>query len=237
VRSPAPKERLVLALLLAVAASVWAAARADAQLTIGFEPVASGLSSPLGLVNAGDGSGRLFILEQTGRIKVYDGAQVLATPFLDVSALVSCCGERGLLGLAFHPDYRTNGFFYVHYTNTAGNTTLARYHVSSNPNVADATSAQILLNVTQPFTNHKGGQLAFGPDRFLYMGLGDGGDGGDPGNRAQNLSLLLGKILRIDVDGGSPYAIPATNPFRNTGAMPEIWRTASATPGASASTG
>ena len=222
--SAAPRERLVLALLLAVAASVWAVARADAQLTLGFEPVASGLSSPLGLVNAGDGSGRLFILEQTGRIKIYDGTQVLATPFLDVSALVSCCGERGLLGLAFHPDYRTNGFFYVHYTNTAGNTTLARYHVSSNPNVADGTSAQILLNVTQPFANHNGGQLAFGPDRFLYMGLGDGGDAGDPGNRAQNLSLLLGKILRIDVDGGSPYAIPATNPFRNTtGAMPEIW--------------
>jgi glucose/arabinose dehydrogenase len=223
-RSAAPKRRLVPALLLVVAASVWAAARADAQLTVGFEPVASGLSSPLGLVHAGDGSGRLFILEQTGRIKIHDGAQVLATPFLDVSALVSCCGERGLLGLAFHPDYRTNGFFYVHYTNTAGNTTLARYHVSSNPNVADSTSAQILLNVTQPFANHNGGQLAFGPDRFLYMGLGDGGDGGDPGNRAQNLSLLLGKILRIDVDGGSPYAIPATNPFRNTtGAMPEIW--------------
>jgi glucose/arabinose dehydrogenase len=223
-RSAAPKGRLVPALLLVVAASVWAAARADAQLTVGFEPVASGLSSPLGLVHAGDGSGRLFILEQTGRIKIHDGAQVLATPFLDVSPLVSCCGERGLLGLAFHPDYRTNGFFYVHYTNTAGNTTLARYHVSSNPNVADSTSAQILLNVTQPFANHNGGQLAFGPDRFLYMGLGDGGDGGDPGNRAQNLSLLLGKILRIDVDGGSPYASPATNPFRNTtGAMPEIW--------------
>jgi glucose/arabinose dehydrogenase len=110
-RSAAPKGRLVPALLLAVAASVWVAARAEAQLTIGFEPVASGLSSPLGVVNAGDGSGRLFILEQTGRIKIHDGAQVLATPFLDVSALVSCCGERGLLGLAFHPDYRTNGFF------------------------------------------------------------------------------------------------------------------------------
>jgi glucose/arabinose dehydrogenase len=222
--SPAPTGRLALAVLLVVVAVVGAAARADAQLTLGFEPVASGLSSPLGLVHAGDGTGRLFIVEQTGRIKVFDGATVLATPFLDVSALVSCCGERGLLGLAFHPDYRTNGLFYVHYTNTAGNTTLARYRVSSDPNVADAASAQILLNVTQPFANHNGGQLAFGPDRFLYMGLGDGGDAGDPGNRAQDLGTLLGKILRIDVNNGAPYAIPATNPFRSTpGAMPEIW--------------
>jgi glucose/arabinose dehydrogenase len=223
--SAAPQGRLALALVVAVVAMVLAPARAEAQqLTLGFEPVATGLSSPLGLVHAGDGSRRLFIVEQTGRIKVFDGTAVLATPFLDVSTLVSCCGERGLLGLAFHPGYATNGVFFVHYTNTAGNTTLARYRVSSNPNVADATSAQILLNVTQPFANHKGGQLAFGPDRFLYMGLGDGGDAGDPGNRAQNLGTLLGKIVRIDVDSGSPYAIPATNPFRNTqGALPEIW--------------
>lgn len=222
--SAAPKGRLTAALLVAVAVVVSAAARAEAQLTIGFEPVATGLSSPLGLVHAGDGSGRLFIVEQTGRIKIFDGTAVLATPFLDVSALVSCCGERGLLGLAFHPDYRTNGIFFVHYTNTAGNTTLVRYRVSSNPNVADAASAQIILNVTQPFANHNGGQIAFGPDRFLYIGLGDGGDAGDPGNRAQNLGTLLGKILRIDVDNGTPYAIPATNPFRSTqAALPEIW--------------
>jgi hypothetical protein len=184
----APTGRLALALLLAFASLVVAAEHAGAQLTLGFEAVVTGLSSPLGLVNAGDGSGRLFILEQTGRIKIYDGTQVLATPFLDVSSLITCCGERGLLGLAFHPDYATNGLFYVHYTNTAGNTALARYRVSSNPNVADAASGQVMLNVTQPFTNHKGGQLAFGPDRFLYVGLGDGGSGGDPDNRAQNLS-------------------------------------------------
>jgi len=127
----APKGRLAVALLVAVAAVVWAAERSDAQLTLGFEPVATGLGSPLGLVHAGDGSGRLFLVEQTGRIKIYNGAQVLPTPFLDLTALVSCCGERGLLGLAFHPDYETNGLFYVHYTNTAGNTTLARYHVST----------------------------------------------------------------------------------------------------------
>ena len=222
--SAAPPRRPALALLLTAAVVIVAGGHAEAQLILGFEPVAAGLSLPLGLVHAGDGSGRLFIVEQAGRIKVFDGTVVRATPFLDVSALVSCCSEHGLLGLAFHPDYRTNGVFYVHYTNTAGDTTLARYRVSSDPNLADAASAQILLNISQPFANHNGGQIAFGPDRFLYMGLGDGGGAGDPGNRAQDLGTLLGKILRIDVDGGFPYAIPATNPFRSTpGAMPEIW--------------
>jgi len=216
---------LALALLMTVAAAVWAGGDAQAQLALGFESVATGLSSPLGVVHAGDGSGRLFIVEQTGRIRIHDGTQVQADPFLDVTTLITCCVERGLLGLAFHPDYATNGLFYVHYTNTAGNTAVARYRVSADPNVADPASAQVLLNVTQPpFTNHKGGQLAFGPDGYLYIGLGDGGSGGDPDNRAQNRGTLLGKLLRIDVDGGFPYAIPATNPFRNTqGALPEIW--------------
>jgi glucose/arabinose dehydrogenase len=215
---------MTISLVAAAAPAVWPGARAEAQLALGFEPVAAGLSSPLGVVHAGDGSGRLFILEQTGRIRIHDGTQLLATPFLDLSGLVTCCGERGLLGLAFHPDYTANGLFYVHYTNTSGNTAIARYRVTADPNVADAASGQVLLNVTQPFTNHKGGQLAFGPDRWLYIGLGDGGSGGDPDNRAQNLGTLLGKILRIDVDGAAPYAIPATNPFRSTaGAMPEIW--------------
>ncbi len=215
---------MALALLIAVAAAVWPGGRAEAQLTLGFEPVASGLHSPDGVTHAGDGSGRLFILEQTGRILIHDGSRVLPSPFLDVSALVSCCGERGLLGLAFHPDYVTNGLFYVDYTNTAGDTVIARYHVSADANVADLSSARILLTVPQPFANHNGGQLAFGPDGFLYIGMGDGGSGGDPGNRAQNLGELLGKILRIDVNGAAPYVIPATNPFRSTpGARPEIW--------------
>jgi glucose/arabinose dehydrogenase len=213
-----------LALLVAVAASVWPGRSAMAQVTLGFEPVATGLRLPVGVTHAGDGSGRLFIVEQAGRILIHDGAQVLPSPFLDVSALVSCCDERGLLGLAFHPSYAVNGLFYVDYTNTAGDTVIARYRVSGDPNLADPTSAQILLTVAQPFANHNGGQLGFGPDGFLYIALGDGGDGGDPGNRAQNLGTLLGKILRIDVDGASPYAIPATNPFRTTpGARSEIW--------------
>jgi glucose/arabinose dehydrogenase len=195
-----------------------------AQITISFEPVATGLRFPVGVTHAGDGTGRLFILEQTGRVVVHDGSQVLPSPFLDVSALVSCCGERGLLGLAFHPRYAANGLFYVNYTNTAGDTVIARYQVSGDPNLADPASAQILLTVGQPFANHNGGQLAFGPDGFLYIALGDGGSGDDPGNRAQNLGTLLGKILRIDVDGASPYAIPGDNPFRTTqGAQPEIW--------------
>jgi glucose/arabinose dehydrogenase len=216
--------RAGLTLLVAVAASVWSGGRAMAQITIGFEPVAAGLRFPLGVTHAGDGSGRLISLEQTGRVVVHDGSQVLPSPFLDVSALISCCDEQGLLGLAFHPRFATNGLFYVNYTNTAGDTVIARYQVSGDPNRADPASAQILLTVAQPFANHNGGQLAFGPDGFLYIALGDGGDGGDPGNRAQNLGTLLGKILRLDVDGASPYAIPADNPFRTTqGAQPEIW--------------
>src|SRR2546428_1302280 len=219
-----PEGRVALALLVAVAAAVWPGGRAEAQLTLGFEPVASGLHSPVGVTHAGDGSRRLFILEQAGRILIHDGSRVLPSAFLDVSALVSCCDERGLLGLAFHPDYVANGLFYVDYTNTAGDTVIARYHVSADANVADPSSAQILLTIPQPFANHNGGQLAFGPDGFLYIGMGDGGGVGDPGNRAQNLGELLGKILRIDVNGAAPYAIPATNPFRSTpGARPEIW--------------
>src|SRR5438034_1281740 len=218
------KAHAAMALFVASTASVWPGGRATAQITLGFESVAGSLRRPVGVANAGDGSGRLFVVEQAGRILIHDGTAVRPSPFLDVSALVSCCGEQGLLGLAFHPHFVANGFLYVDYTNTAGDTVIARYQVSADPNVADPSSAQILLTIPQPFSNHNGGQLAFGPDGFLYVGMGDGGGGGDPGNRAQNLGELLGKILRIDVDGASPYAIPATNPFRNTsGARPEIW--------------
>ena len=137
---PDPGRHVALAVLILATALAWPAGRAAAQITLGFEPVAANLASPVGAVHAGDGSGRLFIVEQTGRIRIHDGNSLLATPFLDVSALVSCCGERGLLGLAFHPDYATNGLFYVHYTDTMGHTAIARYHVSGNPNVADASS-------------------------------------------------------------------------------------------------
>jgi glucose/arabinose dehydrogenase len=202
---------------------VFAAVLAQAQPVANLEPVAHGLTNPVSITHAGDA--RLFITLQNGLIVIYDGTQVLPVPFLDVRSLVSAGGERGLLSVAFHPHYAQNGLFYINYTNTAGNTVVARYTVSpQDPNGANASSAVTLLTIAQPFANHNGGQLQFGPDGYLYIGMGDGGSGGDPGNRAQNLGELLGKMLRIDVDSASPYAIPASNPFRTTaGARPEIW--------------
>lgn len=199
---------------------------ASAQ-TIGLQTVAQNLNNPLFMTYAPDGSSRLFIVEQGGKIRILQNGKVLATPFLDLSKGISCCGERGLLGLAFHPEYKSNGFFFVNYTNPQGNTVVARYKVSSDPDRADPASGQILLTVEQPYANHNGGMLAFGPDGYLYIGLGDGGSGGDPQNNAQNLGSLLGKILRIDVnrrEAGKAYGIPADNPFINRpGARPEIW--------------
>lgn len=199
--------------------------------SIKLQLVASGLNKPLAIVSPKDGSGRLFIAQQGGKILVYDGTQVLATPFLDIFSLVSCCGERGLLGLAFHPDYEDNGFFYVDYTDTNGDTVVARYAVSAQANVANPNSAVTILTALQPFSNHNGGHLDFGPDGYLYVSLGDGGGGGDPNNNAQNLGTVLGKILRIDVDSddfpNNPdrnYAIPHDNPFvGQAGARGEIW--------------
>ncbi len=186
--------------------------------------ITTGLTSPLAITNAGDGSGRLFITEQTGYIRIWTGTTLLPAPFLDVHTLVSCCGEQGLLSVAFHPNYAANGLFYVNYTDVAGNTEIVRYHVSANPNVADPASATILLTILQPYVNHNGGQLQFGADGYLYIGMGDGGSGGDPLNNGQNLDVLLGKMLRIDVDGGAPYAIPPTNPFVGVpNTRPEIW--------------
>ena len=193
-----------------------------AQPSLVLQPLVSGLASPTAITTAGDGSGRLFITLQGGTIKLFDGSKLQT--FLDISPLVSNGSEQGLLSTAFHPQYGSNGFFYVNYTNTAGDTVIARYRVSTNPDVADPNSAVILLTIAQPFDNHNGGQLQFGPDGYLYIGMGDGGSGGDPGNRAQNLGLLLGKLLRIDVNAAAPYAIPPTNPFVGTsGARGEIW--------------
>jgi glucose/arabinose dehydrogenase len=191
-------------------------------------PVATGLSLPIGITHAGDGSGRLFIIQQGGRIRIVKNGALLATPFLDITSRVSCCGERGLLGLAFPPDYASKGYFYVNYTDTAGNTVVARYQRSAaNADVADPASEQIILGVAQPFANHNGGHLAFGLlDGQLYVGMGDGGSGGDPGDRAQNPNELLGKLLRLDVETGRPftYTVAPTNPFANReGFRPEIW--------------
>ncbi|MCZ6611444.1 MAG: PQQ-dependent sugar dehydrogenase [Planctomycetota bacterium] len=202
----------------------------------GIEPlttvrVASGLNRPVYATHAPGDFSRLFIVEQRGVIKILDLATetVLATPFLNIDSLVAgpanSFDERGLLGLAFHPDYQTNGFFYVNYTNNSSNTTIRRYTVSGNPDIADAGSGTSLLIINQPFTNHNGGWLGFGPnDGYLYIATGDGGSFCDPGQRAQDITnQLLGKMLRIDVDGGSPYAIPPDNPFVGVTGDDEIW--------------
>jgi len=190
-----------------------------------WNPVMAGLELPVDIQNAGDGSGRLFIVEKPGRILILKGGQLLTSPFLDISAKVgSQYTEQGLLGLAFHPQYSQSGLFYVNFTDGNGNTVIARFHVSANnPDLADPASEVDILRVDQPYNNHNGGGLAFGPDGALYVGLGDGGSEGDPFLNGQNLHTLLGKMLRIDVDHGKPYAIPAHNPFTGGGGLPEIW--------------
>jgi len=183
--------------------------------TVGLQSFATGFTSPVEITHPVNDT-RLFVVQQGGIIKIVNSdGTVNATPFLTLtSATISSGGERGLLGLAFHPNFATNGYFYVNYTNTAGNTVIARYTVSStDPTVANASSATILLTVNQPFSNHNGGTIKFGPDGYLYIGMGDGGGAGDTGNRAQNINENLGKMLRIDVDSASPYGIPPTNPY------------------------
>ncbi len=190
---------------------------------IALQPVVTGLTRPVALAVAPNRPDWLFLVEQGGRIRIVEGEELRPTPFLDLSERVSCCGERGLLGLAFHPRYGENGFFFVNYTDTAGDTVVARYRVLADPARADPASATVLLTIPQPFGNHNGGQLAFGPDGYLYIGTGDGGSGGDPLNNGQRLDTLLGKLLRIDVNA-PPYGIPPDNPFRRVpGARPEIW--------------
>lgn len=179
--------------------------------------IASGLNRPVDIQPANDGSGRLFILEKYGIIRVYENGQLLEQPFLDIDDRVNDnSNEMGLLGLAFHPEHEQNGFFYVNYTGTGGDTFISRFQ--ANANVADAGSESILLKVNQPYSNHNGGALAFGPDGYLYLALGDGGAAGDPHKNGQNTASLLGKILRIDVNSGDPYSIPLDNPFGN-----EVW--------------
>jgi glucose/arabinose dehydrogenase/mono/diheme cytochrome c family protein len=181
-------------------------------------------SYPVGIYQAPDDPTRFFVPEKDlGRIRVVHNGVLLATPFLDIDPLVAGGGERGLLGLAFHPDYARNGYFFVNYTNNSGNTVIARYRRSAtNFNQADPTSAVILKTITQDFANHNGGQLQFGPDGFLYVGMGDGGSGNDPNNRAQNVNTLLGKMLRLDVDNPPTY-VAEGNPFIGLPGLDEIW--------------
>ena len=198
--------------------------------TLTLTTVVSGLSNPLALEHP-PSDNRFFVVEQRGTIRIIENGALQAGNFLDIQSLTNFDGaEQGLLGLAFHPNYSTNRHFYVNYTSSSGglHTVIAEFQtMAGNPNQADPTSQRIILTVSQPFANHKGGQLAFGPDHFLYLGLGDGGSGGDPLGNGQNLFVLLGKILRIGVDppftGGLQYAIPADNPFAGGGGSPEIW--------------
>ena len=187
----------------------------------------SGLTNPVGLQLPPDATDRIFVVEQEGTVRVFQSGVLLATPFIDVRARVTAGGERGLLGLAFHPDYPNNRRFFLSYTRTVSGqlqSAVAEYLTSAgDPNSAD-TAERIVLTVDQPFANHNGGQIEFGPDGYLYMGLGDGGSGGDPQGNGQNMNTLLGKLLRIDIDSAQLYAVPADNPFvGQTGIRPEIW--------------
>lgn len=192
--------------------------------TIALETFATGFSNPVAIVNAGDS--RLFVVQRGGLIRVLNAnGTINTTPFLSLSSLIIANNERGLLGLAFHPDYTTNGQFYVNYTRIGdGATVIAKYTVSdTDENIANPASAEVLLTIAQPADNHNGGTLAFGPDGYLYIGMGDGGGGGDPDNYGQNINSLLGKMLRIDVDVESGYAIPSDNPFVGIAGADEIW--------------
>jgi len=198
-------------------------------VTIRYElaSVISGLSGPVDLQMPPDASDRIFVVEQAGLVRVIQSGVLLATPFIDNRARVTTGGERGLLGLAFHPDYATNHRFFLSYTRTVSGqlqSVVAEYLTSAgDPNSADAAE-RIVLTVDQPFDNHNGGQIQFGPDGYLYMGLGDGGGGGDPLGSGQDMTSLLSKLLRIDVDSTKPYAVPADNPFvGQAGIRPEIW--------------
>ena len=222
----------------APAASVTPSPAASAGTSGSFDPsgvtvdvavAVNGFDSPLDVANAGDGSGRLFVVEQAGRIRLVKRGALVERPFLDITARIASGGERGLLGLAFHPDFPTDPRFFVNYTDRDGNTVVSQFTVSgADPDVGDPDSEVVLMHIAQPFANHNGGAVVFGPDGMLYIATGDGGSGGDPQGNGQRLDTHLGKILRIDVNvaagSSTTYQVPADNPFATTaGAKPEIW--------------
>jgi glucose/arabinose dehydrogenase len=215
---------LLAALGLALAVGCHADSSEPGSVTIRLQEVASGLDFPLFLTAPPGDDSRLFVVEKTGRIRLIKNGSLLPAAFLDLSSKVSSGGEQGLLGLAFHPGYAGNGRFVVNYTNTSGDTRVSVFRVSANPDVADAASEQVILSVDQPFANHNGGMVAFGPDGKLYIGMGDGGSGGDPQGNGQNRNTLLAKLLRLEVSGTGQVSVPADNPFvGQAGSRPEIW--------------
>jgi glucose/arabinose dehydrogenase len=199
------------------------------RITVGLQVVADIPGQPLSIAAPYDGSGRLFVVDQAGRIWTIQNGKRASSPFLDIASRISSGGERGLLGLALHPDFPGDPRFYLDYTDRAGNTVVSEWRLSSsNAAIADPGSERVLLRVDQPFPNHNGGAVVFGPDRHLYVSLGDGGSAGDPQGNGQRLDTLLAKLLRIDVDptSGRPYGIPPSNPFNATnGARHEIFVT------------
>lgn len=216
---------LALGSILACGSDSAAPTPPDGTVGVGLEEVASGVGFPLYVTAPPGDTDRIFIVDKGGTIRIVKDGALLPAPFLDIASLVSTGSEQGLLGLAFDPDYAANSRFVVHYTDASGNTRVSTFARSgSDADLADPASEEEVLTAEQPFANHNGGQLLFGPDGFLYLGLGDGGSGGDPQGRGQNLTDLLGSILRLDVRTTNPYTIPADNPFTgSTTARPEIW--------------
>jgi glucose/arabinose dehydrogenase len=208
-----------------------AAAFDPTRVSVAFKRVVEGLASPLAVVHAGDGSGRLFVAQQGGQIRIVRDGQLVDQPFLDIADRITNGGERGLLGVAFHPRFPDDPRLFVDYTDESGDTRVSSFRVDpASPDRVDAATEQRLLFVEQPYANHNGGAVAFGPDGYLYISLGDGGSGGDPHGNGQSLRTLLGKILRIDIDASSgdrAYGIPADNPYVDAtgGRQPEIWLT------------
>jgi glucose/arabinose dehydrogenase len=194
---------------------------ATQRVSIAMQEIARGLDEPVYLTSP-PGDARLFVVEQAGRIVILKDGHALPRAYLDIRSKVQSGGERGLLSVAFHPQYRTNGFLFVNYTDHDGDTNIERYTVSRDPNVADAGSARLILKIHQPYANHNGGMNLFGPDGMLYIGMGDGGSQQDPHGNGQNPNVLLAKLLRINVDRDT-YSTAAANPYARGGGRPEVW--------------
>jgi len=226
---PTPRTRRLAGLLGAVILVLaFGTAGAVGAAGVVLTPVVSGLHAPVQVTYAPDGSGRLFVVEQGGKVRIVKGGVLLSTPFIDIGYRLETGGERGLLGIAFHPSYATNGKFYLYFTRKGdGDVAINEYRVSSgNPDVATQAAIRRIITIDEPYANHNGGHMAFGRDGYLYIGTGDGGSGGDPGNRAQSLNVLLGKMLRINVNGSvgaRQYRIPLSNPYLGKPGRNEIW--------------